>query len=258
MVELFINKYKKYFMEVRPHTHSERKRFKHYLWEFLMLFLAVFCGFLAENFREHKVEKEREKQYIVSMVEDLDEDILNIDSAVFFSQIKNKHFDTVLNLFHTLSNGYNPVLRNNLLKIMGFWNLTPTDKTMQQLKNSGGMRLIKNKRASDGITLYDLTLKDYATNVNIVGIALNTLSITASEVLDYESYDYDSKTMSLEQIEKGSKNYLLKNDKASLGKYYNQIKTYMYLLDIIYNQMGKIKLDAEGLKILLKKEYHLK
>jgi hypothetical protein len=119
------------------------------------------------------------------------------------------------------------------------------------------MRLIKNKNASDGIALYDLTLKDYATNNNIVEVALNTLSITSSEILDNESYDYDSKTMSLEQMEKGSRNYLLKNDKASLGKYYNQIKTYRLLLYIIYNQMEKIKLDAENLKTLLKKEYHL-
>ena len=37
-------------MEVHSHTHTERKKFTHYLWEFLMLFLAVFCGFLAENF----------------------------------------------------------------------------------------------------------------------------------------------------------------------------------------------------------------
>ena len=28
-----------------------------------MLFLAVFCGFLAENEREHYVEHQREKQY---------------------------------------------------------------------------------------------------------------------------------------------------------------------------------------------------
>ena len=39
--------------------HWTRKKFTHYLWEFMMLFLAVFCGFLAENFREHKVENER-------------------------------------------------------------------------------------------------------------------------------------------------------------------------------------------------------
>ena len=28
-----------------------------------MLFLAVFCGFLAENFREHLVERRQEKEY---------------------------------------------------------------------------------------------------------------------------------------------------------------------------------------------------
>src|ERR1051326_8225057 len=61
-------------MEVHPHTHTERKKFAHYLWEFLMLFLAVFCGFLAENQREHLVERRREKQYMASMLEDLRND----------------------------------------------------------------------------------------------------------------------------------------------------------------------------------------
>ena len=43
-------------MEVHTHTHTARKKWTHYLWEFLMLFLAVFAGFLAENQREHIVE----------------------------------------------------------------------------------------------------------------------------------------------------------------------------------------------------------
>jgi len=34
-----------------------------------MLFLAVFAGFLAENQREHIVERQREKQYMQSLVE---------------------------------------------------------------------------------------------------------------------------------------------------------------------------------------------
>jgi hypothetical protein len=58
-------------MEVHRHPHLEKKKITHYLWEFLMLFLAVFCGFLAENQREHLVENRREKQYIFSMMADL-------------------------------------------------------------------------------------------------------------------------------------------------------------------------------------------
>jgi hypothetical protein len=55
-------------MEVHPHILTPRKKWIHYFWEFLMLFLAVFCGFLAENLREHSVEHQREKQYVQSLV----------------------------------------------------------------------------------------------------------------------------------------------------------------------------------------------
>ena len=65
-------------MEVHAHTHTERKRWTHYLWEFLMLFLAVFCGFLAENQREHMVEHQRERQYMRSLLEDMQTDTANI------------------------------------------------------------------------------------------------------------------------------------------------------------------------------------
>ena len=51
-------------MEVHAHTHTERKKWTHFLWEFLMLFLAVFAGFLAENQREHYTEHKRGLQYI--------------------------------------------------------------------------------------------------------------------------------------------------------------------------------------------------
>ena len=49
-------------MEVHPHPHTPsppagraEKKGTHYLWEFLMLFPAVFCGFLAENFQKQLI-----------------------------------------------------------------------------------------------------------------------------------------------------------------------------------------------------------
>lgn len=42
------------------HLHKAPSQgWKHYVFEFFMLFLAVFAGFLAENQREHFVEKKR-------------------------------------------------------------------------------------------------------------------------------------------------------------------------------------------------------
>ena len=58
-------------MEVHAHTHTARKKWTHYLWEFIMLFLAITLGFFVENQREHMVEHQRELQYMRSMIEDL-------------------------------------------------------------------------------------------------------------------------------------------------------------------------------------------
>ena len=61
-------------MEVHAHTHTTRKKWTHYLWEFLMLFLAVFCGFLAEYQLEHKIEKDREKEFAKALYSELLDD----------------------------------------------------------------------------------------------------------------------------------------------------------------------------------------
>ena len=56
-------------MEVHKHPHHvmHSKKWGEYLLEFFMLFLAVFLGFVAENYREHLINKEHEHQYIVSL-----------------------------------------------------------------------------------------------------------------------------------------------------------------------------------------------
>src|SRR4030095_113432 len=90
-------------MEAHHHTHMPRKKFKHYLWEFLMLFLAVFCGFLAENFREHQVEKNRAKQYIKSFYEDLKSDTARLNTLITYDDEKIAALKTMYNCYDTVS-----------------------------------------------------------------------------------------------------------------------------------------------------------
>src|SRR4029079_7010683 len=77
-------------MEVHSHSHhlTHKKKWTEYFLEFLMLFLAVFLGFLAENFREHQVEKERAKQYIFSFCEDLKKDTARINVLIKYDEEK--------------------------------------------------------------------------------------------------------------------------------------------------------------------------
>src|SRR5678809_559290 len=85
-------------MEVHAHTHTPRKKWTHYLWEFLMLFLAVFCGFLAENIREHKIEKNRAQVFAVSMLKDLESDTSLLRSYRKYFDFATKNVDTFMQL----------------------------------------------------------------------------------------------------------------------------------------------------------------
>ena len=85
-------------MEVHAHTHTERKKWTHFLWEFVMLFLAVFCGTLAENQREHMVEKRREKEYMESLVKDLQSDTANCNTYIKLSQQQSVLQDSLIRI----------------------------------------------------------------------------------------------------------------------------------------------------------------
>src|ERR1035437_4899191 len=58
-------------MEVHHHPNVEKKNFKEYFLEFLMIFLAVTMGFIAENIREHFTERKSAHQYLESYRNDL-------------------------------------------------------------------------------------------------------------------------------------------------------------------------------------------
>jgi len=66
-------------MEVH-HPHVEKKRFKEYFLEFIMIFLAVTMGFFAETIRENVTEHRRAKEFAESMVQDLREDTAQLRS----------------------------------------------------------------------------------------------------------------------------------------------------------------------------------
>ena len=83
-------------MEVHAHSHTERKKWTHYFWEFLMLFLAVFCGFLAENQREHIVEHKREKQYMQNLLQDLKRDSSALATEIRLRNRKSMRADSLI------------------------------------------------------------------------------------------------------------------------------------------------------------------
>ncbi len=121
-----------------------------------MLFLAVTLGFFVENTREHMVERQREKKYIRAMVQDLKEDTAAFRLSV---EINQKGCDEI-DSFFSLINGEN---RNaSAREIYALARFIPFDdaflvcqnKTFEQLKSSGGLRLIHHQSTLDSISNY--------------------------------------------------------------------------------------------------------
>ena len=147
-------------MEVHAHTHTPRKKWTHYFWEFFMLFLPVTLGFFVENQREHYIEHKREKQFIATLVEDLKSDTAQLNQNIIYRKNRERMVDSLILLLSLPDNrNYGADIyfyARNLSRPQYFF---PNDRTLQQLKNSGAMRLIRKLSVSDSIMFYDQSLR---------------------------------------------------------------------------------------------------
>ncbi len=145
-------------MEVHHHPNVEKKNFKEYLLEGLMILLAVSMGFFAESFREHLVHKEREKQYINSFYQDLMSDQNELPTLI--KSIEKQQLDPAKSLPFLFSKTSITKPADSIyyflrkfIRQQGIKALI-TDRTIEQIKNAGEMRLITNRQIADSLINY--------------------------------------------------------------------------------------------------------
>jgi hypothetical protein len=271
-------------MEVHRHSHSERKGLKHYLFEFLMLFLAVFCGFMAENQREHMVEHQREKEFMKSMLEDLRTDSIKLTLIMeFFETVKSK-YDSVGNLLVP------PVSTTTLLKayrtiaeLDDIANFNYTNRTVSQLKNAGGFRVIRKQNVAKDIADYDaFVVNNFSHGQDDYQLFFHELEKLKRTVFNYEiintmgrwsvgklgnmdvskfirSPEWDNDSLLISMIDATEKNYTKETRAEAYNKLRNELAGNSRMID--YGpKYGFIVLlnKASALVELIKKEYHLK
>jgi hypothetical protein len=246
-------------MEVHAHTHTARKKWTHYFWEFLMLFLAVFCGFLAEYKLEQTIEQHREKDYMKSMVRDLGADVGGIDTAIKLKLMRIGLADSLLALFekkdfkNTSGSIYNI---GGLLSLRSYFN--PNDGTVQQLKNAGGLRLIKKVNVVDSIEHYCNLIRDLQRLQDLEESELVEYHSEMSKIfsaLVFNKMLGSKQTLQINKLNTNPK--LISEDNQSI----NDLN--MKIVITKGNRLGQmealneLKQSAEILIDLIKKEYHL-
>jgi hypothetical protein len=245
-------------MEVHAHTHTERKNFKNYLWEFLMMFLAVFCGFLAENLREHSVDNQREKQYVHSITEDLDADIHMLDSIIS----TRKHMDKLMDSLLYIMNYTDPKQHGNEIYFYTRWiprtfRFYTDDRTFSQLKNAGNWRLIRNKKVSENLSTYDNLVHTLTVYIEQREESLVLILYQSINKL-FDNKVFESMVTGMSFTRPLNNPQLLSYDKSILNEFCNQVHFRKNANLYFINVADKLMTAAKETLSLIKTEYHLK
>ncbi len=235
-------------MEVHHHGHHEgKKTWKSYTWEFLMLFLAVFCGFLAEWRLEVMIENHREKEYIESIVEDINADITQTEKLIVDINGRIIVTDSLLEELSSKEIYTNSKKANKMwLSTIGFPDFVQNDRTIQQLKSSGALRIIRKKAVSDQIMEYDQA-------VRLLSITQNNMNtIAANNTLYSQVFDLIKiKNQSLQPIP------LTENGQKLLNEAYSN--RFFWNINLVGLQKRLQFLNKKGKEVseIIKNQYHL-
>jgi len=249
-------------MEV-PHKHhhdlpgKKEKSWKHYTIEFFMIFLAVTAGYFVENQREHFVERKREKQFMTSLVKDLQLDTSQFSRLRMFRLKRVETIDSLIIFFQKHSGGavpaYGYALANKLFGHAGFFQ---NSGTLDQLKNSGGLRLIEHRNVVDSIEFYDQQIK----RVALRDIYESNFSMDHSKLLQKL---FDGRTLlkiftnSTYYKIPASPSATVKLNEQYLDEYLNNLVIFRTFVRQDMGLQATVKEKATRLITVIKKEYQL-
>ena len=247
-------------MEVHHHTHTPRKKFRHYFWEFFMLFLAVTAGFFVENQREHYIEHRREKQFMNSMANDIRSDTARLSINIMARNEREKSFDTLIR-YMNLNNRdeyandiyYHAITAARTLRIR----FLPNDGTMLQLKNSGAFRLVRNREIVDSLAAYDVSVRNFMRQGEVEESIIHSYRGEAAKV--FNALEYYKITDENGAVSRPTTNLVLPKFDVSLLREWNYRIYGMYGINMASRRDGRALLkQATNLLKLLEEEYDIK
>lgn len=225
-----------------------------------MLFLAVFCGFLAEYQLEHKIEKDREKQFMKSLIEDLKADTLSINRLERFRKDRHRMYDSLTAAI--VDKKYSEIGSSvyywgrNISKYIFFYS---ADGTMQQLKNSGGLRLITKKEITDKIMNYDVLYRNVLHLQDLEEQQINEYRLQAGEVFDAAIFMTMADLQDTVVFHRPEGNPQLKDDSPDLlNQIVNKLNYWAAGSTFLMSMLNQQKQRAIELIDMIRKEYKLK
>lgn len=178
-------------MEVHhAHHPSHKKKWTEYLLEFFMLFLAVFLGFLVENYREHQVELHRTEKHMHTMVENLKYDTTRFARTFRANLMSARDLDSFRWEVSEMIAGKTNANRLYCLRFGMTSNSAATNSSaMTQLKSSGMLRMIKDELVSEMGDYYERYYNGLETGKEVMEKRRDQLNETMRSVFTYQGFE---------------------------------------------------------------------
>ena len=255
-------------MEVHHHPHLPHgpKKFKEYFLEFLMIFLAVTMGFLAENLREHIADNRKEKEFVAGFIADLKADTAKLTAVI-------KYYDHILPLMDSTRINFSLLQKPHSLhtvmmlqrSMAGYMDFIYSDATLQQVKSSGGMLLIKNKATVDSMLAYDSKVQLALINEKVLGQLLISTQHEMGGLLNMQVIiETLSRVKTVEQqkaladsLNTHMPDFLIEHNAAVTGQFYNDYLYYETVATLVKMSMADLKKKATATLRFLHDRYHV-
>jgi hypothetical protein len=248
-------------MEVHHHPDFRKKHLKEYFFEGLMIFMAVTLGFFAERLRENLAEHAKEREFIISMIEDAETDIKNIQTASALNKIRVLKLDTLASrcYYHNSvenNDGSLYCIIKDCIKHPDF--VCPVERTILQLKNAGGMRLIENPVAVNSIIYYDEVTKKMVNQQVYYERHLNALIDASEQLFNFKCFPLNHATLTWESDPVVlSSAALISHDKNAIITLGNKAKIYQGIVMFYLVRLEEVRRYAADLINSLKREYDI-
>jgi len=244
-------------MEVHHHPHVEKKNFKEYLLEGLMIFLAVTLGFFAENIREHISDHQKEMELIQSLVKDLEDDSATIAAQLKVSKERLLYSDSLIEMVH------DEIVLNKTAEFYYYGRMTArwtsfsnNSRSIDEMKNGGLFRVIRNNNVAASIMAYYAfipQIKNYEDRQVIVDNEYRKIAVQV-----FDPYIFNRMLNAADTIDRVTGNpLLLKTDKEILNNLAGWAHYTIANRSAINEAKEQLLAKGGELIALIKKEYHL-
>lgn len=260
------------FQKARSSALDENRmgRFVRYaIGEILLVVIGILIALQIDSWNDDRLDRQQEREYLASMVNDLRVDSGEIGETVHGNTILMERLDRLLDLLANPSD--DPRHQRDMFMhslVYTYWYLEPefSELTMTQLKSSGNLLLIRDNEIRDGMLKYEQAMVASRHTFNEMKIYFHSCEETQKGlfnlVLGKQSFAYIEQDYLriLEPIEAfeplvpiGA--YIVENDPGLIKRYFGDVLMYRTVLNNSSVALTRQRQQGEKLVDLIRANY---